>query len=625
MGIMTNKKKKKKQKKKTEGNHTRKKQLTLNRTFDDGNRYSLRHNVVSDSSLLMATEDYPLLDSPSHAQPHLHAPTRHHFPSSSSSSPTTLPASDSVTADYYPHTSFSDDSAGPAKSVQTPNSKRASAAGSPYHYNKKLKPAADPDPAFRGGEDYRKDREEWSDRAIACLLETYTEKFKELNRGNLRGRDWEEVAEAVGEQCGGEGKHEKSVEQCKNKIDNLKKRYKVELQRIGSGGIATSHWHWFNNIEAIIANSFTVKTLPQHHNPATAAAANSSSMPRQTNNRSYSSNLVILNFCISLTPTTETRFDYCCKLGIVQSFVHDGVTGHAFFVVLACHGVRNKYWNGPLTASDKSLRRYANNLKTKPVSNLKWRRVLFKISGSALSGNCQNIDPKVPVLFLVAMQIAREVATACRLGVEVAIVVGGRNFFCGDAWVSATGLDRPTAFQIGMMATVMNSILLQSALEKLGVEARVQSAFSMPEVAEPYSRQRAIRHLEKGRVVIFGGVGVGVGVGTVNPLFTTDTTAALRASELNADAVLKGTNVNGVFDCHPRNDNLTIDHISFREIVSRGVTSMDMMALAYCEENGIPVVVFNMLEPGNVSRALCGDQVGTLIDQTGRVEHQLPS
>ncbi|KAG4908182.1 hypothetical protein JHK82_056835 [Glycine max] len=162
----------------------------------------------------------------------------------------------------------------------------------------------------------------------------------------------------------------------------------------------------------------------------------------------------------------------------------------------------------------------AINLKLKPASNLKWHRVLFKISGSALAGNCQNIDPKV------AMQIAREVATTCRLGVEVAIVVGGRNFFCGDAWVSATGLDRPMAYQIGMMGTVMNSILLQSALEKLGVQTRVQNTFLMPEVAEPYSRQRAIRHLEKGRV-IFGGVGAGTG----NPHFTTDTAAALRASE----------------------------------------------------------------------------------------------
>ncbi|XP_027367611.1 uncharacterized protein LOC113873608 [Abrus precatorius] len=525
----------------------------------------------------MATEDYSLLDSPSHAQPHIHAPTRHHFASSSSSSPSTLPAAESAAADYYPHTSFSDaaeDSSGPSKSgsaVHTPNSKRVSAAGSPYFYNKKLKSSANPDPAtdaaFRGGGggDYRKDREEWSDTAIACLLEAYTEKFNQLNRGNLRGRDWEEVAKAVGERCGGgggEGNHHKSyksVEQCKNKIDNLKKRYKVELQRIGSGGsgIATSLWHWFKKVEIIVGNCVTVKNVSDDDKEGGCGGGAGSGSGGASS---------------SISRQTKIRYA-------------------------------------------PSISAMANNLKTKPASNLKWRRVLFKISGSALAGNCQNIDPEV------AMQIAREVATACCLGVEVAIVVGGRNFFCGDAWVSATGLDRPTAYQVGMMATVMNSILLQSALEKLGVQARVQSAFSIPEVAEPYNRQRAIRHLEKGRVVIFGGVGAGTG----NPLFTTDTAAALRASELNADAVLKGTNVNGVFDCQSRNDNVTLDHISFREIVSRGITSMDMTALAYCEENGIPVVVFNMLEPVNVSRALCGDKVGTLIDQTGRVEHQLPS
>ncbi|CAI0442468.1 unnamed protein product [Linum tenue] len=168
---------------------------------------------------------------------------------------------------------------------------------------------------------------------------------------------------------------------------------------------------------------------------------------------------------------------------------------------------------------------------------------------------------------------------------------------------------------ISMMATVMNSVLLQSALEKLGIQTRVQSAFSMPELAEPYSRQRAIRHLEKGRVVIFGGVGAGAG----NPLFTTDTAAALRASEINADALLKGTNVNGIDDWQTSNSNMILDHISFRDVVSGGATSMDMMAITYCEENGIPVVVFNMLEPGNISRALCGEQVGTLIDQTGRI------
>lgn len=250
------------------------------------------------------------------------------------------------------------------------------------------------------------------------------------------------------------------------------------------------------------------------------------------------------------------------------------------------------------------------NIKSKSLGNPRWRRVVFKISGAALAGTVpQNIDPKV------AMLIAREVSTACRVGVEVAIVVGGRNFFCGDTWVTATGLDRCTAYQIGMMATVMNSILLQSALEKMGIQARVQTAFSMPEVAEPYSRQRAIRHLEKGRVVIFGGIGAGTG----NPLFSTDTAAALRASEIHADAVLKGTNVDGVYLCDSRNNDVVSEHISFRELSSRGASPMDMMAVTFCEENGIPVVVFNLHEPGNISRALCGEQVGTLVDQNGRV------
>ncbi|KAJ8754545.1 hypothetical protein K2173_005706 [Erythroxylum novogranatense] len=136
----------------------------------------------------------------------------------------------------------------------------------------------------------------------------------------------------------------------------------------------------------------------------------------------------------------------------------------------------------------------------------------------------------------VAIQIVKEVAIACEVGLEVAIVVGGCNFFCGDSWISATSLARPTTYQIGMMATVMNSILLQSALEKLGVQSHVQSAFTMPELVEPYNRQLAIRHLEKGRVVIFGDVGAGTG----NPLFSTDTTTTLRASKINADALLKG-------------------------------------------------------------------------------------
>ncbi|XP_028780417.1 uncharacterized protein LOC114736718 [Neltuma alba] len=518
----------------------------------------------------MATEDFPLLDSPSHnphSQPLLPAHTRH-FPSSSSPTtgvaPTSADAGNSSNADYFtqPFPDDGEESSDPNKSASggvTPTSKRT-AVDSSYYYNKKLKSSAaggggsvatsaEPD---LGSEatyrvDYRKDREEWSDTAIECLLDAYAEKLNQLNRGNLRGRDWEDVARAVSERCSvgggvdGKSKSYKSVEQCKNKIDNLKKRYKVELQRISSGGISSSNWHWFKKIEAIVGSSLPVKTVSDDEK---GGGANSLPVARRPKNRYTPTNVAVLN-----------------------------------------------------------------NPKTKPASNLKWHRVLFKISGSALAGNCQSIDPKV------AMQIAGEVATACRLGVEVAIVVGGRNFFCGDSWVSATGLDRPTAYQIGMMATVMNSILLHSALEKLGIQARIQSAFSVPEIAEPYSRQRAIRHLEKGRVVILGGVGAATG----NPLFTTDTAAALRASELSADVMLKGTNASGAYDCHTGSENVTLDHISFREVASRGITSIDMMTLACCEENGIPVVVFNMLEPGNVSRALCGDQIGTLIDQTGSI------
>ncbi|KAK8633100.1 hypothetical protein V6N13_013954 [Hibiscus sabdariffa] len=375
--------------------------------------------------------------------------------------------------------------------------------------------------------EYRKDREEWSDAAIGCLLEAYMEKLTQLNRGNLRGRDWEEVAAAVSERC---EKQSKSVEQCKNKVDNLKKRYKLERHRMSDGGITASHWPWFKKMEEIVGNSLPAKAVADEEKGGAS-------------------------------PGTAVR----------QS---------KRFALAAPSPV------GQITMKSKSP---------------KWRRVVFKISGAALACTGPlNIDPKV------AMLIAREVAIACRLGVEVAIVVGGRNFFCGDTWVTATGLDRSTAYQIGMMASVMNSILLQSSLEKMGVQTRVQTAFSVQEIAEPYSRQRAIRHLEKGRVVIFGGIGAGTG----NPLFSTDTAAALRASEIQAEAVVKGTNVDGVYDCHSQDNNATFEHISFRDLVSRGATAMDMMALTFCEENVIPVVVFNLLQPGNISKALCGDQVG---------------
>ncbi|KAL5735112.1 hypothetical protein ACOSP7_032973 [Xanthoceras sorbifolium] len=492
----------------------------------------------------MASQDFPLVTDP-------HAPTR--LPQN--------PDSSTPNADFYPHPSFTastNEDSDPDKSGSVSGSKR-----NPY-YCKKQKTGTNSSSNNNNNNettseyrvDYRKDREEWSDTAIACLLEAYTEKFNELNRGNLRGRDWEEVAEAVGERCGGgsgggekQQKAWKSVEQCKNKIDNLKKRYKVEMQKMSGG---TCNWHWFKHIEAIMGNA--------------------------NNNTSNKTAIVV---AAAAADTNQDR---------------NGATGPLI--------VRQSKRYTPTSNFTMT-----NNLKSKPQQNLKWRRVMFKISGSALAGNCQNIDSKV------VMQIAREVATACRLGVEVAIVLGGRNFFCGDSWVTDTGFDRPTAYQIGMMATVMNSILLQSALEKLGVQARVQSVFALPELAEPYSRQRAIRHLEKGRVVIFGGVGAGTG----NPLFTTDAAAALRASEINAEAVLKGTTLNDIYGCRSGNGNVAPEHISFREVVSGNCTSMDTVAITYCEENGIPVVVFNLLEAGNISRALCGDPVGTLIDQAGRI------
>ncbi|XP_051113815.1 uncharacterized protein LOC127239621 [Andrographis paniculata] len=399
-------------------------------------------------------------------------------------------------------------------------------------------------PSSGGSGDYRKDREEWSDTAIGCLLEAYSEKFVQLNRGNLRGRDWEEVAAMVSERCENQTK---SVEQCKNKVDNLKKRYKLERHRLSSGGVAASHWPWFKQMEQIVGNSLAAKAAAEEEKSSVGVGASYSA--RQSK-----------------------------RLG----------------------------------TSINSTSVQINNAKLKPSNNLRRRRVVFKISGAALAGSAaapNNVDPKV------AMLIAKEVSLACFAGVEVAIVVGGRNFFCGDTWVTSTGFDRCTAYQIGMMATMMNSILLQSTLEKAGVQARLQSAFSMPEVAEPYSRQRAIRHLEKGRVVIFGGIVAGTG----NPLFSTDTAAAFRASEIHADAVLKGTNVDGVYICDSRNNSVTAEHISFRELASWGTSPMDKMAVTFCEENGIPVGIFNLHEPGNISRALCGQRVGTLIDQTGPV------
>ncbi|KAG4977027.1 hypothetical protein JHK84_036724 [Glycine max] len=489
-------------------------------------------------------DDFSLLRDDSHH--HLHqpyAPHHHHF--SPSAVAASVPPKPVAEAEDFANPFEDDDGSASEKRKECDEIGEGAAS---YGFNNKRSKATPSNGAVSGGAEYRKDREEWSDTAIVCLLEAYTEKFTQLNRGNLRGRDWEEVAAVVSERCENQSK---SVEQCKNKVDNLKKRYKLERHRMSSGCISTSHWPWFKQLEQIVGNS-----LPAKFSDEDKAVVSAGTTPRQSKRYGVA------------TPSTGGQ---------------------------------------------------ANSMKSKAFSN-RWRRVVFKISGAALTGSdtC-NIDPKV------AMLVSREVSIASHLGVEVAIVVGGRNFFSGDAWVNATGLERCTAYQVGMMATVMNSILLQSTLEKMGVQTRVQTSVAMQEFAEPYNRQRAIRHLEKGRVVIFGGIGFGAGT----PLFSTDIAAALRASEpsayiplylaVNAEAVLKGTNVDGVYDCNSRDNNFTFEHISFRELGSRGVTSMDMSALTFCEENAIPVVVFNLLEPGNISKALCGEQVGTLIDQTGAI------
>lgn len=228
---------------------------------------------------------------------------------------------------------------------------------------------------------------------------------------------------------------------------------------------------------------------------------------------------------------------------------------------------------------------------------------MLKVSGEALEGSKDfGIDPAV------LQSVAREVAAAAREGVEIAIVVGGGNFFRGvTRW---DGLERATADYVGMLATVMNAICLQSALEAEGVATRVQTAIEMQEVAEPYIRRRAIRHLERGRVVIFG-------AGTGNPFFTTDTAAALRAAEIGADAFFKATKVDGVYDADPmKNPDAKLHrHLSFREVMVNNLEVMDGTAITLCKENSIPVVVFNLMRPGNILEALMGNpQIGTCID-----------
>jgi uridylate kinase len=231
-----------------------------------------------------------------------------------------------------------------------------------------------------------------------------------------------------------------------------------------------------------------------------------------------------------------------------------------------------------------------------------YKRILLKLSGEALMGE-QNygIDPAV------ATQIAKDIAEIQRMGVETAIVIGGGNIFRGVA-ASARGMDRATADYMGMLATLINALALQDALEQTGVPTRVVTAIEMRAVAEPFIRRRAIRHLEKGRVVVFG-------AGTGNPYFSTDTAAALRAMEIKADVIMKGTKVDGIFDADPMlQPNATrFDRISYLQVLDKGLKVMDATAISLCMDNKLPIVVFNLKTPGNIKRAIAGEPIGSLV------------
>jgi len=232
-----------------------------------------------------------------------------------------------------------------------------------------------------------------------------------------------------------------------------------------------------------------------------------------------------------------------------------------------------------------------------------FKRIVLKLSGEALRepGSQDNISPEI--VERIALQIKESQAS----GIEIAVVVGGGNFWRGAA-AAGRGMDRATADYVGMLATVMNSLAVQSMLEAVGVETRVQTAIEMKNVAELFIRRKAIRHLEKGRVVIFG-------AGTGNPFFTTDTTAALRASEIGADMIFKATNVDGVYDKDPNKheDAVRYDSLTYNEALSKNLRVMDGTAFTLCEDNNIPIVVFDMMKDGNIHKALTGEDIGTVV------------
>jgi len=236
------------------------------------------------------------------------------------------------------------------------------------------------------------------------------------------------------------------------------------------------------------------------------------------------------------------------------------------------------------------------------MKKTQYKRILLKISGEVLSGEGNfGIDSEV------MLQIAREIREVKNLGVEMAVVIGGGNIFRGLA-ASSKGMDRASADYMGMLATVLNALALQDALEKLGVQTRVQTAIEMREIAEPYIRRRAIRHLEKNRVVIFA-------AGTGNPYFTTDTTASLRAMEIGAEVILKATKVEGVYDSDPMVDKRAkrYEELTYLDVLKKQLKVMDTTAISLCMNHHIPIVVFNLKKKGNIKRVVLGENVGTRV------------
>ena len=231
----------------------------------------------------------------------------------------------------------------------------------------------------------------------------------------------------------------------------------------------------------------------------------------------------------------------------------------------------------------------------------KYKRILLKLSGESLAGN-----KKYGIDFDTVLQFCRPIKVLVDMGVEVAIVVGGGNFWRGR---SSGKMDRTRADHMGMLATVINALGVADALEQLGVDVRVQTAISMQQVAEPYMRNRAVRHVEKGRVVVFG-------CGTGNPFFSTDTAASLRAAEIDAEIILKATMVDGVYDCDPKKNPAAkkYETVSYYEVLNKDLGVMDSTAASLCKDNNIPILVFSIEQPENILSAVCGESIGTLVE-----------